>query len=683
MKEPLVTVVIPCYNYGSLVERAIESVCSQTYKSIEIIVINDGSTDESDEVLRSLIDKCDFLYISQSNKGIVPTRNRGVERAKGEYIIQLDADDYIPDNYVETLVKAANNSDADIYYTKAINPSNDEVIVFPREFDKELLKHQNYIHASSMYKKSLFDDNKYDEWLNGYAFEDWDFNLGSVLRGSKALLVPGTHLFYEQHDTGRTYQSRGDNAKEQEAIFYIIDKYHKQYPNEMLSPWWMAKNMKKLLDRSGLLPKEKAHYIKKIEILNKDIRKLKQYESLYDVISSSNSYKIGRQITLPIRALKYIKLRGSKYYVRSKNIWRIKKIIRNQYGIRIYEGIERPHVALAIRSIESPTSSTFIRMLSPLRHIVNKNRLKIQLVDGDKPKIARSIKNIIVQRTALIDMRAAEYVVETAKHNGARLFVDTDDAFSALDENHPQYHLQKERTDALNYIIENADEVWFSTSKLQSAYETKTSKIVRNTLDDKIWDKLREERIVIPGLEAPLEMVYMGTMTHNEDFRILIPALEKLHSKYPNQFRLHMIGVSSEDKDYPWLVELKPAKGGLYPFFTEWYNSIGPFDVGLSPLKDTVFNSNKSDIKCLDYLGIGIKPIVSDVEAYKNLELNDLIVRVLNNEEAWFRALEKELENRTKNRQQADKRIKAGYKYIKQHRLSNIPAQSIAESLQC
>lgn len=91
MKEPLVSVIIPNYNYAHYVTQAVDSVLAQTYPQVEIIVIDDGSTDDSEPILRSYGDK--LKWIRQQNQGVSAARNLGVRESKGELIAFLDADD--------------------------------------------------------------------------------------------------------------------------------------------------------------------------------------------------------------------------------------------------------------------------------------------------------------------------------------------------------------------------------------------------------------------------------------------------------------------------------------------------------------------------------------------------------------------------------------------------------------
>ena len=103
MNQPLVSVVIPNYNYANYLREAIESVLSQTYKNIEIFVVDDGSKDNSAEVLSEFGDKIQVVF--QENSGVSAARNNGVRRSRGEFIAFLDADDVWLPNKIEKQVE--------------------------------------------------------------------------------------------------------------------------------------------------------------------------------------------------------------------------------------------------------------------------------------------------------------------------------------------------------------------------------------------------------------------------------------------------------------------------------------------------------------------------------------------------------------------------------------------------
>lgn len=104
-QEVKVSVVIPCYNYGEYIDRAVDSVLKQTYQNFEIIIVNDGSTDEKTNKKLANYDKPKTKVIQASHQGPSTARNTAIEAAKGEYILPLDTDDTIDPTYLEKAVK--------------------------------------------------------------------------------------------------------------------------------------------------------------------------------------------------------------------------------------------------------------------------------------------------------------------------------------------------------------------------------------------------------------------------------------------------------------------------------------------------------------------------------------------------------------------------------------------------
>ena len=103
----MISVVIPLYNKEKDIKRAIESVLNQTFQKFEIIVVNDGSTDKSAEIVQNIKDSR-IRLINQKNAGVSAARNKGIEEAKYEYIAFLDADDFWEKNFLETVWKLKN-----------------------------------------------------------------------------------------------------------------------------------------------------------------------------------------------------------------------------------------------------------------------------------------------------------------------------------------------------------------------------------------------------------------------------------------------------------------------------------------------------------------------------------------------------------------------------------------------
>ena len=127
-----VSLVVPIYNSSKYLNKCIDSLVNQTLKDIEIILINDGSTDESEKVIKEYKDKR-IKYISKKNEGIGKTRNRGIKEATGEYIAFVDSDDYLNEHFCEYMYKKAHadNCDLVICGLSALTSYKEEAIDIP------------------------------------------------------------------------------------------------------------------------------------------------------------------------------------------------------------------------------------------------------------------------------------------------------------------------------------------------------------------------------------------------------------------------------------------------------------------------------------------------------------------------------------------------------------------------
>ena len=99
----LISIIVPLYNKDQYIKRCLLSILNQTYNDFEIIIINDGSTDNSEQIVRELNNK-KIRFYTTNNKGVSHARNFGIREAKGEYVCFVDADDYVSPNYLSTMI---------------------------------------------------------------------------------------------------------------------------------------------------------------------------------------------------------------------------------------------------------------------------------------------------------------------------------------------------------------------------------------------------------------------------------------------------------------------------------------------------------------------------------------------------------------------------------------------------
>ena len=115
MEFPLVSIIVPMYNTAGCIARCVKSICAQTYKSIEIILLNDGSTDDTLAVCRALAATDPRIaLVDKTNTGAADTRNQGIALAHGKYIQFVDSDDWLAPDFTEKLVSAAEAHTADL-----------------------------------------------------------------------------------------------------------------------------------------------------------------------------------------------------------------------------------------------------------------------------------------------------------------------------------------------------------------------------------------------------------------------------------------------------------------------------------------------------------------------------------------------------------------------------------------
>ena len=113
-----VSIIIPVYNCAPYIDRCIRSIMMQTYKDIEIIVINDGSPDNSSSIIEALAaEDTRITLITQENQGVCVARNNGIAAATGDYLLFVDGDDYVDPDYIESLVTAAQKNNSDLVIT--------------------------------------------------------------------------------------------------------------------------------------------------------------------------------------------------------------------------------------------------------------------------------------------------------------------------------------------------------------------------------------------------------------------------------------------------------------------------------------------------------------------------------------------------------------------------------------
>lgn len=219
---PLVSVVIPYYNQGTYLHEAVDSVRSSTYPSIEIIVVDDGSTDEhSRQVFEQLPG---VKKIRKPNGGLSSARNAGIDVAQGEYFLPLDADDRIHPDYIRMAVAALENNPCLGYVScHAQNFGDSDAAYIPIGYVPPLMVAINTDgKCCNLFRRELHTrSRRYDETMVSY--EDWEFLIQLHASGIEGDVLPGEFFFYRHHADSMVYQTA--NPLRADLIQYMMTKH--------------------------------------------------------------------------------------------------------------------------------------------------------------------------------------------------------------------------------------------------------------------------------------------------------------------------------------------------------------------------------------------------------------------------------------------------------------------------
>ena len=178
MESGKVSVIVPCYLKAQYLSQALDSVLCQTYNNWECIIVNDGSPDSTEEVaLRYSAADSRIKYIVQENQGVSSARNNGIRQSNGEFVLALDADDWISPEYMEEAVSyLIQHPCVKLVYSRyeRFNHHGSSEWVLPEYSYERFILGDSIIVCSAIYRRFDFDRiGGYDESMQGY--EDWDF----------------------------------------------------------------------------------------------------------------------------------------------------------------------------------------------------------------------------------------------------------------------------------------------------------------------------------------------------------------------------------------------------------------------------------------------------------------------------------------------------------------------------
>ena len=313
----LISVVVTSYNHEKYIEQCLRSIFNQTYRNIELIILDDGSTDGSNQIIQNVLNDSPFetSFESHENLGVVKNRNMGLGLTKGDYLLFVDSDNYLDMDYIEQLYSKLIETNADIAYCDLFNPEKEEFYLKSRKFDLTAFLNASFIDNCSLIRRSIIGNARYDEKLNRKKLEDYDFLLNLILNnGAKAVYQTNTKLNYRVFETG-SISLRNSVKYHYEIYLEILEKYLDKLPHEVYKA--VCDNLMTLEDRLESLishHNDVSEYVKELQRKQKQLHRksqtqvveLKEARKEIQLIRSSLSYRIGNSLIKPIKITKVL-----------------------------------------------------------------------------------------------------------------------------------------------------------------------------------------------------------------------------------------------------------------------------------------------------------------------------------------------------------------------------------------
>lgn len=235
----MITVVVPVYNAAEKLSRCIESVLSQTYQDFELILIDDGSSDDSFSVCNKFAEKDKRIRAyTQKNHGVSVTRNRGIQLARGKYVQFIDSDDSIAPEMLEQMLDAMESRQADMVIcgSTEVSTSGSRLIVpeiektvelsqLPREYPGIFRTPLINSPCNKLYKKEKITGTFPENLSMG---EDLLFNLDCVRSCSRIVFLQKPFYLYEKQETGLSSRKRKDTVEIAEILYKACMQFAKE-----------------------------------------------------------------------------------------------------------------------------------------------------------------------------------------------------------------------------------------------------------------------------------------------------------------------------------------------------------------------------------------------------------------------------------------------------------------------
>ena len=303
---PKFSIIVPVYNLEKYIKRCLDSIFKQSFKDFEVIVVNDGSSDKSLDIIKEY----DVVLIDQKNKGVSESRNNAIKKAKGDYIVFVDGDDTIDKELLEKLDKASNDNPDIIRFQSRETFDNKEAINHEEEgfntcsgveaFEK--ICNYHYVETVALYciKREYFEKEKF-EFAKNMLHEDFRLIPLVIIKASKVKSISYIGYNYYQRENSIM------NAKEYEKTKRKVKDFFNHY-----------KHLISEIDKTNLDSRIFKSYIsnslieKITELNNEDYQEYKNYlkeENVYDNLLTDTFARRIKKIIVKISPKLYYKIK--------------------------------------------------------------------------------------------------------------------------------------------------------------------------------------------------------------------------------------------------------------------------------------------------------------------------------------------------------------------------------------
>lgn len=325
---PLVSVIVPIYNNEEDIKKCVGALLEQSYKNLQIILVDDGSTDNTYDICKSFSDKR-ILLLKKTNGGASSARNYALLKAEGNYVCYVDSDDYLEKNAIERLVFVAEENRADCVISEANNYTEEKSIKVKKDglslrtnypimngnnLILQMLRNKDFHAAPVLYfaKRSLYEDDlKFEE---GIMFEDELFTF-QLLRKCDRVVCLREKLYNRKVRLGSVMTATGKGKFRFYSISSVMNKLIEMYEETPSD-----RTIKEYISRvcllwfsywKKLLPIEKKEKRKEYIEIRKKILQLRGFDKL-EVIVRCYSYYAWMFYIIPGRCIRKIRLRSLK-----------------------------------------------------------------------------------------------------------------------------------------------------------------------------------------------------------------------------------------------------------------------------------------------------------------------------------------------------------------------------------